>query len=92
MNITGKLETTQQIFNHQANTSSAKTQWSFSKSPRFKDKRGYTNTISYDLPSGASRRKSGIGYGNRSKVFDGVNLTNPSPGKYEAKTDFSLKK
>jgi hypothetical protein len=70
------------VLKHPANNSTSKYHWSFSKSKRFSDNRGYTQTISYNLPSSASRRKSGFGFGNRSKFFDGQNLTNPSPGKY----------
>lgn len=71
MSITGLIETPQQILNHPVNTSTAKYHWSFSKTPRFKDYRGYTSTISYNLPSSVSKRKSGIGYGDRSKFFSG---------------------
>lgn len=81
MNITGRLETPQQILNHPANTSSAKYHWSFSKAARFPTPKAYTATISYNLPSSVSRRKSGIGYGNRSKNFEG-SKDNPSPCKY----------
>jgi hypothetical protein len=69
MNITGRIETPQQILNHPANTSSAKHHWSFSKASRFAAPKGYTATLSYDLPSSISRRKSGIGYGGRSRHF-----------------------
>jgi hypothetical protein len=82
MNISGRIETPTQICRHPTNNSSAKYHYSFSKSSRFPSRRQYTNTISYDLPSSAGRRKSGFGLGNRSKFFDGQNLTNPSPGKY----------
>ena len=92
MNITGRIETPQQVLRHPVNNSSAKTHWSFAKAARFPDSRGYTATISYNLPSNVTKRTSGIGYGSRSKVFDGVNLTNPSPGKYEAPTSFSNNK
>ena len=91
MNVTGRIETSQQICRNQANTSSAKQQWSFSKAPRFAAYRGYTNTISYELPDSKSKRKAGIGVGNRSKHFDGVNTANPSPFKYQAKSDFERK-
>ncbi len=69
MNITGRIETPQQILKHPANTSSAKYHWSFSKSARFPMAKAYTATISYNLPSSVSKRKSGIGYGDRSKNF-----------------------
>ena len=82
MNITGREETPVEIFKHPANDSTAKFLWSFSKSKRFTDRQGYTNTISYNLPSSISKRKAGFGYGGRSKLFDGHNVTNPSPGKY----------
>jgi hypothetical protein len=88
MNVTGRIESSQQILNHPANTSTAKTHWSFAKAPRFGDNRGYTSTISYNLPSNVSKRYSGIGYGSRSKHFDGHNVTNPSPGKYESLSEF----
>lgn len=88
MNTSGMLETSQQIGQHQANTSTSKQRWSFSKSARFPNHRGYTNTISYDLPSSKSKRKTSLGFGNRSKHFDGVNLTNPSPCKYQQSSDF----
>jgi hypothetical protein len=71
MNITGRVETPQQVLNHPANTSSAKYHWSFSKASRFPGNKSYTATISYNLPSSVSRRKSGIGYGDRSKNFEG---------------------
>jgi hypothetical protein len=89
MNITGRIETPDQVLRHPVNNSSAKTHWSFAKAPRFPDHRGCTNTISYDLPSNITKRATGIGYGSRSKVFDGNNTTHPSPGKYEAPTSFS---
>ena len=92
MNVTGVIETPQQILQHPANTSSAKYHWSFAKSPRFPTPKGYTATLSYNLPSSVSRRKSGIGVGDRSKFFDGVNVDNPPPCKYEATSDFSNKK
>jgi len=82
MNITGKEETPQEIFKHPSNTSTAKYLYSFSKSKRFAEKGGYTSTISYNLPSSITKRKTGFGYGNRSKFFDGHNVTNPSPRKY----------
>ena len=69
MNISGRIETPQQILKHPSNTSTAKHHFSFSKSPRFPTPKAYTDTISYDIPSSVSKRKSGIGYGGRSKVF-----------------------
>lgn len=51
----------------------------------------YTQTICYDLPSTRSRRKSGFGYGGRSKCFDGKNLTNPAPTQYDRDTSFENK-
>lgn len=63
MNVTGRIETPQQILNHPANTSSAKYHWSFSKASRFPLNKSYTATISYNIPSSASKRKSGIGVG-----------------------------
>jgi len=86
MNITGREETPIDILKHPANTSTAKYLYSFPKSKRFPDNKGYTNTISYNIPSSASKRKTGFGYGSRSKFFDGQNVTNPSPGKYESKS------
>jgi hypothetical protein len=92
MNITGRVESPRQILNHAANTSSSKYHWSFSKASRFTGPRGYTDTISYDMPSSASKRKSGIGYGGRSRQFDGNNVSNPSPCKYKSTSDFENKK
>jgi hypothetical protein len=92
MNVSGRIETPEQIRRNAVNNSTSKSHWSFAKSARFGDSRGCTNTISYDLPSGATKRASGIGYGSRSKVFDGTNHTNPSPCKYEAPTSFSNNK
>lgn len=86
MNITGREDTPAEILKHPANDSTAKYHWSFSKSKRFSENKGYTNTISYNLPSSISKRKAGFGYGSRSKFFDGHNTTNPSPGKYELKS------
>jgi hypothetical protein len=92
MNHSGRIEQPQQILKHQTNNSTAKYHWSFSKSRRFSDNKGYTQTISYNLPSSVSKRKSGIGYGSRSKYFDGLNTTNPAPGLYELGTTFENKK
>ena len=92
MNITGRTDTHTGILRHPANDSTAKTQWSFSKSARFPQPKSYTNTISYDLPSTISRRKSGIGVGNRSHFFDGQNVANPCPTKYEQETAFQNRK
>jgi len=75
-------ETPVQILRHQANNSTAKYHYSFSKSNRFHNRSGYTNTISYNLPSSVTRRNTGFGYGDRSKFFEGQNVKNPSPGKY----------
>lgn len=88
MNVTGRLESPTNILKHPANDSTAKYHWSFSKSPRFQEKKGYTSTICYDLPSSASRRKSGFGYGNRSTFFDGQNSGHPAPCQYEGSTAF----
>jgi hypothetical protein len=82
MNITGRIETPAEVLKHPANNSTAKNHWSFAKTPRFPNHKGYTATISYNIPSSASKRKSGFGYGDRSKHFDGQNTKNPSPAKY----------
>lgn len=82
MNITGRTDTPNDVWKHPANDSKSKHQWSFSKSARFPDRKQNTATISYNLPSSTSRRKSGIGYGHRSTFFDGQNLENPPPTKY----------
>lgn len=92
MHHSGRIEPPQQVLKHQANDSTAKYHWSFSKSSRFGDNKGYTQTISYDLPNSLSKRKSGIGYGSRSKNFDGFNTTNPPPGLYELGTSFENRK
>ncbi len=92
MNITGRIESPAGILKHPANDSTAKYQFSFSKSSRFPQPRSYTNTISYDLPSNRSRRKSGFGYGNRSTFFDGQNLENPAPAQYRSKSAFENSK
>jgi len=92
MNHSGRIEQPLQILNNPSNNSSAKYQWSFSKSSRFPDKRGYTQTISYDLPSSRSTRKTSLGHGNRSKIFDGVNLAHPPPGLYSLASSFDNKK
>lgn len=92
MNHSGRIEQPAQILKHPANNSSSKYHWSFSKSSRFGDNKGYTQTISYNLPSSVSRRKSGIGYGNRSNFFDGNNMTNPPPGLYDLGSSFEVKK
>jgi hypothetical protein len=89
MNITGRTETPLEIFKHPANDSTAKYQWSFSKSARFPERRGYTATISYNLPSSTSRRKSGIGYGKRSTIFDGQkSQDHPAPTNYHLSSPF----
>jgi hypothetical protein len=90
MNVTGLIENPKQIRNHQANTSTSKNQWSFSKSSRFRENKGYTATISYNLPSSSSRKAS-IGVGNRSNYFDD-HLNNPAPVNYDKKSDFSSDK
>ena len=92
MNHSGRIEQPAQILKHLSNNSSSKYHWSFSKSSRFGDNKGYTQTISYNLPSSVSRRKSGIGYGNRSNFFDGNNMTNPPPGLYDLGSSFEVKK
>ena len=92
MNHSGRIEHPAQILKHPANNSTSKYHWSFSKSNRFGDNKGYTQTISYNLPSSVSRRKSGIGYGNRSNFFDGNNMTNPPPGLYDLGSSFEIKK
>lgn len=92
MNITGKTETAAEILKHPANDSTAKYHWSFSKAPRFKSCKSYTNTISYDLPSTISRRKSGFGHGNRLNFFDNQKVKNPSPTQYKTISVFENKK
>ena len=92
MNITGRIENPTAILKHPANNSSAKTQWSFPKSARFGTPKSYTQTISYDLPSTIARRKSGIGYGNRSRFFDGQNVSNPCPTRYKDSKSIENKK
>ena len=92
MNITGRTDTHTGVLRHQTNDSTAKHQWSFSKTARFQVPKTWTNTISYDLPSTISRRKSGIGVGNRSTYFDGNNTANPCPTKYEQESAFQNKK
>lgn len=82
MNITGRIETPLQILNHQANNSTAKNHWSFSKATRFANPKTYSQTLAYNLPSSVSKRKPGIGYGNRSHFFDGNSTLNPPPGQY----------
>lgn len=91
MNVTGLIEHPKQIRNHQANTSTSKNQWSFSKSSRFREPKTYTDTISYNLPSSASRRKASIGVGDRSNHFDD-HLRNPAPVAYDNKSAFSADK
>jgi hypothetical protein len=88
MNYAGRTDTALGVMKHPANDSTSKHQWSFSKSARFPGNKGYTNTISYDLPSSRSRRHSGIGYGHRSTFFEGQNTSNPCPTKYEGPSAF----
>ena len=92
MNITGRIESSVGVLNNPTNDSSAKYQWSFSKSARFPEKKGYTNTISYDIPTTKSKRKSGFGYGGRSKHFDGQNKDNPPPTSYRLNSSFDPKR
>ena len=88
MNITGQTDTPLGVLKHPANDSSSKYHWSFAKSARFTQPKGYTATISYDLPSTKSRRKSGIGFGNRSTFFDGQNKGKPDPTRYQISSAF----
>jgi hypothetical protein len=82
MNFSGRIESPTQILRHQSNDSKAKYHWSFGKSARFKQPRGYSNTISYEIPTTKSNRTSGFGFGNRSTIFDGNHKDYPAPGKY----------
>ena len=88
MNITGRTDTYVGVLRHPANDSKSKYHWSFSKSARFPDSKQYTATISYNLPSTVSRRKSGFGYGNRSTHFDGQNIGHPPPTTYNQGSAF----
>ena len=91
MNITGQIDTPAGVLKHPANDSSSKFQWTFSKSARFPQPKTYTSTISYDLPSTASRRKSGMGFGNRSTIFDGLK-DKPDPTRYTISSTFKDKR
>jgi hypothetical protein len=88
MNITGRIDTPVGVLKHPANDSTAKYHWSFSKASRFPERKGYTSTISYDLPSTKSKRRSGFGYGNRSTFFDGQNTSHPDPTRYRHNSSF----
>lgn len=88
MNITGRTDTPVAVLKHPANDSTSKHHWTFSKSARFPQPKSYTATISYDLPSTKSRRKSGIGFGNRSNFFDGQNKDTPDPTRYRLSSAF----
>jgi hypothetical protein len=92
MNFSGRIDTPQQVLRHPSNDSSAKHHWTFSKAARFPNQKNNTNIASYSLPSGKSNRHSGIGFGDRSKNFDGVNLNHPPPTKYDLSSDFDQKK
>ena len=92
MNITGRIESPTGVLKNPSNDSSAKFQWSFSKSARFPQPKGWTSTISYDLPSTASKRKPGIGFGNRSTIFDGQNKAQPDPTRYRLSSAFRDKR
>jgi len=92
MNITGRIEGPTGVLKHPSNDSSAKHQFSFPKSALLGTPKSYTQTISYDLPSTITRRKSGIGYGTRSRHFDGQNVTNPCPTRYNDAKSIENKK
>jgi hypothetical protein len=81
------------------NTSSAKYQWSFSKAARFKDPKpkylilnnNSCKSICYEAKSYLSKRRTSIGYGRRSEVFNG-NKESVPPGAYQMNSSFEVKK
>ncbi len=77
--------TPQQIRNNPINNSSAKQQWSFSKASRFAQPKPSQSVGHYR--SSLSTRKASIGYGNRSKFFDGNNET-IDPSAYTLSSSF----
>lgn len=91
--MSGKIESSDQILKNPLNDSTAKYNWSFSKASRFSEPKSYNKTICYDLPSGKSNRRAGIGFGNRSTIFDGTSKKDmPPPGLYESPSDFTNNK
>ena len=92
------VTTPKQIREHPVNTSSSKHHWTFGRDTRFKRPRSKyrcckisCSQSAYNNRSCLSERKTSFGYGDRSKNFDGVKNI-PEPGKYEASSEFDLKK